>query len=231
MFPGTYLKNFISLIYPDLCCVCQKQLFGGELHICSHCLAALPHTGFHTHPENPLAEIFRGRIPIEGGTALLHFQKGGMVQRLIHQFKYRKDLALGFWLGQRLGSTLKHSPIFAGIDCVIPVPLHPDKEKKRGFNQSRVIGNGIGDMLGIPCRDDLLVRKEVTSSQTKKTRFHRWENVSGVFECPDTQPLENLKVLLTDDVVTTGATLEACALKLMEAKGIRVWVATLGITT
>ncbi len=154
-----------------------------------------------------------------------------MVQQLIHQFKYRGDLELGFWLGQKLGTSLKHSPIFQGLDSIIPVPLHPDKEKKRGFNQSRVIGNGISDMLQIPCRDDLLVRKKETSSQTKKSRFHRWENVSTVFECPDKPALENMKVLLIDDVLTTGATLEACALKLMETKGVRVWVATLGITT
>lgn len=231
MFPGTYIKNFISLIYPDLCCICKRHLFRGEVHVCSYCLAALPETGFHTHADNQLSEIFTGRVRIEAGTALFHFQKGGMVQHLIHQFKYRKDLTLGFWLGQRLGSTLKHSPFFTDLDCIIPVPLHPDKEKKRGFNQSRIIGNGIGDMLDIPCRDDLLIRKDVTSSQTKKSRFHRWENVSGVFECPDKPSLENMKVLLIDDVVTTGATLEACALKLREAKGIRVWVATLGITT
>ncbi len=231
MFPRTYIKNFISLIYPDLCCVCKKQLFGGEEHVCSYCLAALPHTGFHKHTDNQLTEIFRGRANIAGGTALFHFQKGGMVQRLIHQFKYQKDLTLGFWLGQKLGGTLKRSPLFSGLDCIIPVPLHPDKEKSRGFNQSKVIGNGIGDILGIPCRDDLLVRKEATSSQTKKSRFHRWENVSAVFECPDKQSLENMKVLLIDDVVTTGATLEACALKLMESRGVRVWVATLGITT
>ncbi len=231
MFPHTYIKNFISLIYPDLCCVCKKQLFGGELHVCSHCLAALPRTGFHKHPENQLSEIFRGRVRIEGCTALFHFQKGGMVQRLIHQFKYQNDLALGFWLGQKLGSALNRSPCFAGLDCIIPVPLHPDKEKQRGFNQSRVIGNGVGEMLGIPCRDDMLVRKKATSTQTKKSRFHRWENVSAVFECPDKQSLENKKVLLIDDVVTTGATLEACALTLMENRGVRVWVATLGITT
>ena len=231
MFYITYIKNFISLIYPELCCICKKQLFGGETHICSYCLASLPYTGFHHHPENRVSEVFYGRVRIEGGAALFHFQKGGMVQRLIHQFKYRGDLDLGFWLGQKLGVSLKHSPVFEGLDCIIPVPLHPDKEKKRGFNQSRVIGCGVGDMLRIPCSDDLLVRKNETSSQTNKSRFHRWENVSRVFECPDQPTLENMKVLLVDDVVTTGATLEACALKLMETKGVRVWVATLGITS
>lgn len=225
-----YFKHFFALIYPDTCCACGQLLLTGETFLCDDCRVNLPKTGFENQEENRLTEIFWGKFPLETGTSLYYFQKGGNVQRLIHQFKYRGNVPLGHFLGEQLGKTMKDSTMYAAIDCILPVPLHPSKERARGFNQSEIIGRGIADILNIPIYTDLLIRKQKTSSQTKKGRFKRWENVSAVFETPLPEALQHKGILLVDDVVTTGSTLEACAGKLLENEGVRVWIATLGIT-
>ncbi len=152
------------------------------------------------------------------------------MQRLIHRFKYRGDTGLGRHLGYLLGSSLLEAPLFKDIDCIIPVPLHKERQQTRGFNQSAVIGRGISDATSLPCHEDLLIRHSSTPTQTRKARFSRWENVSAGFSIPDPEKLSGKQVLLVDDVITTGATLEACAQLLLKLKGVRVWVATLAIT-
>ncbi len=229
-FIGQLPKNFINLIYPRSCCACATLLLEHETHLCMACRVLLPRTRFHLHKENQLTKIFWGRLRLETGTSLYYFQKGGKVQRLIHQFKYRGNTPLGFYLGELLGKGIGSSGLYDGLHFVIPVPLHPKKERSRGFNQSEVISRGIAGALSIPCRSDLLVRTEETATQTRKSRFDRWQNVSSVFETPIVTTLENRCVLLVDDVITTGATLEACAQKLLAVKGVRVWIATLAIT-
>ncbi len=152
------------------------------------------------------------------------------MQRTIHQFKYRGNLKLGMYLGRLLGLSIKKSPHYQKLHMMIPVPLHPAKGRARGFNQSEIICRGLSEVLQIPSRPDLLARLEETGTQTRKDRFRRWENVSAVFQVTDQEALENQHVLLVDDVVTTGATLEACAARLLEVPGVKVWVATLAIT-
>ncbi len=224
------LLAFSTLVYPRTCCSCGSVLVTGELHVCGFCRVAMPRTDFFSHVENPLKQRFWGRVPVETGTALFYFQKGGRVQRVIHQFKYRGNLKLGFFLGRLLGLTIRSSPHYKGLDLIIPVPLHSDKERARGFNQSEVICRGVSDVLNIPCRADLLVKVDETATQTKKDRFRRWENVSEVFKVTDEATLSSKNILLVDDVITTGATLEACAIKLLHISGVKVWVATLAIT-
>ena len=224
------LHAFFTLVYPRTCCSCGSVLVTGELHVCGFCRAAMPRTDFFSQVENPLKQRFWGRVPVETGTSLFYFQKGGRVQRVIHQFKYRGNLKLGFFLGRLLGLTIRDSPHYNGLDLIIPVPLHPDKERTRGFNQSEVICRGVSDVLNIPCRANLLIKVDETATQTKKDRFCRWENVSEVFKVTDEAALLSKNILLVDDVITTGATLEACALKLLHVPGVKVWVATLAIT-
>lgn len=224
------LKSFASLVYPLTCCACDTILITGEEHLCLHCRALLPKTRFHKFRENQLTKVFWGRVRLETGTALYYFQKGGKVQRLIHQFKYRGDTALGFYLGRLLGQSIRSSPHYGDVDCILPVPLHPEKARRRGFNQSEVIAKGIASSLSLPCPAHLLIRNQHTETQTKKSRYDRWQNVASVFETPDPRALEGKSVLLVDDVVTTGSTLEACAQKLLEIPGVRIWVATLAIT-
>lgn len=224
------LNHFVSLIYPETCCACKSLLADGEEHLCIYCLHGLPKTDFIHYRENQLSRIFWGRMRLETGTSLFYFQKGGKVQRVIHQFKYRGNTDLGFFLGTMLGVSMQSADLYAGLDLIIPVPLHPAKERKRGFNQSRVIGEGIAHVLSKPCPGHLLVRNEYTSTQTKKSRFNRWENVSAVFEVPDAGLIEGKNILLVDDVVTTGSTLEACGQRLLEIPGTKLWIATLAIT-
>ncbi len=228
---SAYLKNFFTLVYPHTCCACGKVLVADEEHICMYCRLLLPKTRFHRHRENQLTKIFWGRQPIETGTSLYYFQKGGKVQRLIHQFKYRGNTSLGFYLGGMLGRDIATSPIYKGLNYILPVPLHPKKERLRGFNQSEVIARGIASSISIPCSKKLLIRNQETSTQTRKNRFHRWQNVSDVFETPNPAELEGKSILLVDDVITTGSTLEACTQKLLTIKGVKVWIATLAITT
>lgn len=225
-----YVKNFISLLYPETCCACKRCLMTQEKHLCIACRTLLPQTRFHKHKENQLSRIFWGRQKIETGTALYFFHKKGKVQRVIHQFKYKGNIELGHYLGTILGQNMAQSAFYSSVNCIIPVPLHPDKERKRGFNQSAVIAKGIAKSMKVEFRKDLLLRSKHTETQTKKDRLQRWQNVSSVFETPKPALLEQKSVLLVDDVITTGATLEACAEKLLQIKGVRVWIATLAIT-
>lgn len=227
---SAWLESFVNLVYPRTCCGCGSLLLADEFHVCLNCRILLPRTRFHKHRENQFTKIFWGRIPLETGTALYYFEKGSKVQRLIHQFKYRGNTELGFFLGSLLGHDIRGSPHYKEIDCVIPVPLHSKKQKQRGFNQSEVIARGIASCLSIPCHRHLLIRKQETSTQTRKNRYNRWQNVSDVFDTPDPSPLVNKSVLLVDDVITTGSTLEACAQKLLAVKGVKIWIATLAIT-
>ncbi len=230
MVLGNLIIDFFSLFFPRACNACGKTLARGEECICTYCLFHLPHTHFSMHKENRVTEIFWGRVSIETGSALFFFQKGGKVQKLIHRFKYKGFRDIGRFLGTIHGGELKKSVFYQGLDLVVPVPLHPNKVRKRGFNQSEVYGEGIAHSLNIPLVSKALLRTIPTASQTRKTRFRRWENVESVFHIPDSGVFENKNILLVDDVLTTGSTLEACAQKLLEIKGARVWLATIAIT-
>jgi len=223
--------NFFALFYPHSCHSCGESLVSNEDCICTTCKIKLPFTFYSKEKENKLTQFFWGRMPVESGAALLYFQKGGNVQHLIHQFKYKGYQEIGNLLGLMLGAELKESQYYQGLDVVVPVPLHPAKMKTRGFNQSEVFGGGLAEALGIKQVSDGLVRVISTSTQTKKTRFKRWENVKTVFEINNPNQFENKNILLVDDVVTTGATLEACANMLLQIKGTKLWLATIAVTT
>ncbi|MGI8892227.1 MAG: ComF family protein [Bacteroidia bacterium] len=224
------LKDLLSLIYPQVCVICPEDLYQGEKFICSKCRYQLPRTGFHQLSDNPVAKHFWGRIPVEGATSYFYFNKGLKVQELIHQVKYRGKKELGVYLGDMFGSELKLSPFAQKIDLVIPVPLHEQKQKKRGFNQSYYIAKGIADALSAKCVPDLIRRSVATDTQTRKSRIKRWENVEDKFVATHSDQLQNKHVLLVDDVVTTGSTLEACARAILEVQGTKVSIATLACT-
>jgi len=225
------LSNFLALFYPRTCHSCGESLVLNEHCICTGCRIKLPFTFFSKEKENKLTEFFWGRIKIETGAALFFFQKGGKVQHLVHQFKYKGHREIGLLLGMMLGAELKNSPFYQGIDVIVPVPLHPAKIKTRGFNQSEVFGEGVAKELGIKQVANGLLRVVPTGTQTRKTRFKRWENVKTVFEISNPGQFENKNILLVDDVVTTGSTLEACAQKLLQINGTKLWLATIAITT
>jgi ComF family protein len=219
-------KYLFDLFYPKICMSCGEALKLQENIICLKCELRLPKTGFHMHEDNPVSRVFWGRIDISAATSFLFFSKQGRVQSLIHNLKYKGQKDVGTKLGFLLGEDLKESPLFSDIDYVIAVPLHPKKLRKRGYNQSMAIAEGIAKSQEIRVFGGLR-RRIHSSTQTKKTRYERWQNVKDIFELTDSDQLRNKKVLLVDDVLTTGATLEACASNLMEVDGIRVCVATL----
>lgn len=222
------IRDFISLFFPEICPGCGQSLFKNEHVLCTRCFFKLPGTRFHNESTNPVAQLFWGRADISFATALLYYRKGGRVQKLIHRFKYRGMKEIGHFLGECLGRELKQSPLLKIPDVIIPVPLHEKKEKKRGFNQSEIIARGISSVLECEMRSDLLIRTVQSETQTRKSRFKRWENVREIFRVTDREFLKNKHILLVDDVITTGSTLEACASVLLEVEGLKVSVAALG---
>ena len=219
--------DLISLFYPRLCAGCNTPLVRGEEVLCLNCLADLPRTNYHFSRENPVFLALTGRVNIEMATAFCRFDKGGRLQHLLHQLKYNGNRGVGHKMGMLFGFDLIQNSLFQEIDAIIPVPLHPKKEKKRGFNQSFEICKGLSESMQRPLITGNLIREVDTASQTRKGRFERWENVSGIFSVKNGHLLTGKHLLLVDDVVTTGATLEACCEPLLGIPGVKVSIATL----
>ena len=221
------LNDFISLFYPNVCVSCGNSLFGHEKEICSHCFVNLPKSGFHTDGQNPVAKLFHGRVDILMAGSYYLFSKTGNVQKILHQLKYKGNREVGITIGKWYGDDLKEVKGFNDADMILPVPLHKNRLKKRGYNQSTCFGLGLSQSMKIEMREDLLIRRKETQTQTRKSRFDRWENVSEKFELRNAEGLRNKHVILIDDVITTGATLEACAQELKKAEGVKVSIATI----
>lgn len=186
----------------------------------------LPRTGFHEEPDNPTAQTFWGRVNIHNATSFLHFNKKGVVQHIMHQIKYKDNLELAIFMGTHAGHELKSTP-FAEVDVIIPVPLHKSRLSKRGYNQSERIARGISEILNIPLDTKSIIRAKSSESQVTKKRYQRWENVEGIFEVVAPQQIANKHILLVDDILTTGATIEACAREILKAEGTKVSIFTL----
>lgn len=221
-----WLYSILNLFYPRVCAACGETLLKDEETVCLKCRYTLPFTGYENHADNPLAQVFYGRVRFHAVTACFFFAKSGKVQHLIHELKYKNNPEAGVFLGQELGKTIKDAPLFQGIDYLIPVPLHPRREKQRGYNQSLLIAQGINEVTGIPIGDKYLIRAVYTTTQTKKSADERHKNVKDIFEVRFPEELEEKHVLLIDDVLTTGATLESCAHQLENIPGITISAAT-----
>jgi ComF family protein len=219
-------NDVIGLLFPELCNGCGTHLYYSEKEICTKCLYDLPFTDDDLFKENKVAKQLWGRLPCSAAMAMLYFKKGTKVQNLIHSLKYKDKTALGVKLGNILGERLKLSEFYTGIDLIIPVPLHPKKERTRGYNQSKYIADGIAEVLNVTVSDAYLSRKIATSSQTKKSRYNRYENMQEVFQISHAEELTALHILLVDDVITTGATLEACGNTLLTANPSKLSIAT-----
>jgi ComF family protein len=224
------IDDFVSLFYPQVCYACGNSMYRNEEVICSFCRYHLPKTDFHKQKENPLSKTFWGRVNLENVSAYFYFSKGSKVQHLMHQFKYRGRFEIGVYMGRLYGSDLKQEEAFNDITMVIPVPLHPKKMGKRGYNQSEKFAEGLAKSMDIILDTKTLVRTYASETQTRKTRFSRWENVKEIFKVNDPDKIAGKHILLVDDVITTGATIEACATHLLEVEGTRVSVASLACT-
>ncbi|RYU81063.1 ComF family protein [Hymenobacter persicinus] len=232
MFIANALADFVALIFPRTCLACVEPLARGEDYICTGCRAQLPYTDYHTLPEahNPLARRFWGKVPVRHALSYLRFLRHGRVQHLLHQLKYQGQQDVGRILGRWYGTELASHGLAADFDLIVPVPLHPRKLAKRGFNQSDTFAEGLALGLAVPWSAHTLRRTEHTDSQTRKSRTERWLNVATVFEVNAPASLVGKRILVVDDVLTTGATLEACAAALLAAGCREVSIATIACT-
>ena len=225
------LNHLINLFYPRVCPACGNLLMKDEETVCLSCRYLLPKTHYENNPENPLAQTFWGQVDFHAVTAEYFFSKTGKVQHLLHQLKYQGNKDAGYFLGQQLGESIKNAELFQGIDYLVPIPLHPKKEHLRGYNQSFVIAQGIEEKTKIAIARDCLVRKVFTSTQTKKSREERWDNVKDIFEIQNKDKYKGKHLLLIDDVLTTGATLLAAGKTLSQISDIKISAATAACTS
>ena len=220
-----------KLFFPQCCLICGKTLLEGEEYLCFQCLSNIPRTHLYLRKDNEMEKELWGKFPIERASAYLYYSKGGDVKKLLTDLKYRGNADLGSFLGRCMTREMLSSGFFQGVDGIIPVPLHPRKQKIRGYNQSIMLANGISSVTNIPVWNDLLVRTQYTQTQTRKGSYERWLNVKDMFECTSPERLRDKHVLLVDDVFTTGATLVACADAFRQIPGLRFSVLTLAIAT
>lgn len=230
-FLQTILADTLHLFYPHVCTGCGSDLLPEDQLLCLKCTSLLPHTSFAQHANNPIEKVFWGRIPLVAAHSEFYFSKDSLIQELIHQLKYKSNQAIGVYMGELVGKSLLNSTRFSHIDYLVPLPLYPDKERKRGYNQAAVICQGMSTIMQVPVSLGNITRQRFTETQTKKHRMERWENVADSFKVMHPEKISGKNLLLVDDVVTTGATLEACGHVILEAAGAKLSLATLALAS
>ena len=212
------LKNSIlHILFPHVCDGCGSDIIDEESSLCMKCIAEMPETNFHLHANNPIEKIFWGRLPIINATAQYYFIKESLMQHLMHQLKYKGNKELGKQLGRLMGYDLQKTSRFKTVHYLVPLPLFPSKEKRRGYNQATILCEGIAEVMDVEILRDVIARTQFTETQTRKGRIERWQNIEGKFELMRPEKIADKNILLVDDVITTGATLEACGHELLQA--------------
>ncbi len=223
------IKDLAFILYPNYCRSCGLLLDSPDEIICFECRLQLPFTDFHELSDNPVERLFYGRIPFISATAMFRFRKEGSIQIILHSLKYHNDPKIGVALGRQYGQILRKEKRFNSCTMILPVPLHPQRERKRGYNQSLMFAEGLSETMGIPVYSDILVKQIKTETQTRKSAFKRWENVKTVFSLLGSERLTNQHVLIVDDVITTGSTLESCAQLLIDASNCNISIASIAL--
>lgn len=224
------LKDLFHIFYPKICVICDEKLIQNEKVVCTICRHDLPLTNFQNYSDNKITQTFYGRIALEKGFSLLFFRKKGSTQKLIHDLKYKNNEEIGVFFGEWLGEILKENKEFNNVDFIIPVPLHPKKIRERGYNQVTKFGEKISFYLGIPFIENELIRISSTKTQTFKTRFERFNNIDTKFLLKNPLKFKGKHILLIDDVITTGATLEACAKEFLKPENSKISILTMAYT-
>lgn len=225
-----HLQSFLHLFFPHTCEGCGRGLIEENHFLCARCAHHLPETNFFSLRGNPVEQLFYGRIPVTHAGAAYYFTKHSLLQHLMIQLRYRNNPEAGYFLGRMIGAQLAKEAAFAAIDLLVPLPLNPKKEFKRGYNQAALICDGINAVWKRPVLRNAIERTRFTETQTKQNRISRWQNMEGVFIATDPQLLHNKHILLVDDVITTGATLEACGQAILTVDGTRLSIAAAAYT-
>ena len=222
------LHEFSHLFFPNVCVVCGEELLHSEVTVCLRCLYKLPRTHNFREKDNKAEQLMAGRIPFERIASFCVYANGGILPPLIHQLKYYQKKEIGTLLGRLFGEDLTGSDFLNPVDMIVPVPLHPKKERSLGYNQAELIARGLSEATSLPVSVGNLIRVIYNPTQTKRTKTQRWENVRNIFEVKQPQEYRGKHLLLVDDVMTTGSTLEACGLALQKCNGLKISIATLG---
>lgn len=228
MKPSVVMQEFLHLFFPDCCAVCEAKLLPSEEGVCLKCIYKLPKTHNFNDPGNAAEELLAGRFPFERVATFCVYAKGGTLQPIVHEIKYNHKQQLGITMGRLFGQDLIGSDFIRPVNLIVPVPLHPKKQRKRGYNQAEMIAKGLSQATSIPVSTGNLVRAIYNPTQTKRSKTQRWENVKDIFSVRNTGEFSDKHLLLVDDVITTGSTLEACADALQHVPGLKLSIATLG---
>lgn len=214
-----YLQSFWNLLFPKTCVACHERvLVQTESFLCTYCRSALPQTDYHVYPaDNPLYEKIIAHVPIRHALAFLSFTKSGKTQQILHYLKYKNLPELGEELGRHYGQILAEHAYQQHFDALVPIPLHAQRLKKRGYNQSYHFALGMAQSMGLPVWGEVVIREQASQTQTRKTRLQRWQNVENIFTVTQPVQVAGKRILLVDDVITTGATTSSCAEALLQA--------------
>jgi len=221
------LEAILQLVFPNLCLNCHQSLVIGERHLCLFCQLELPETQYHLSKDNGIEKSLWGKIPFERAFSFLYFNQKGITQKILHELKYKGNEELAVYLGKLYGERLKASDAVYGIDAIVAIPLHPVKLRKRGYNQSQAFANGLCQTLEIEDWSKYLFRKKNTQTQTQKSRLERWSNVSDIFGIKNPKHFDKKHILLVDDVITTGATIESCVREIIEKSNCKLTIASI----
>ena len=220
----TIANSILHILYPQFCVKCNSSFINNKQLMCNKCLQQMPLTNFETINNNDIDKLFWGKLKVAHAFALGYFNRAGIFQHLVHQLKYNGNKDAGLILGNLMGEAILNSVFYANINLIIPLPLHPAKLAKRGFNQAEIIAQGIAQKCNIPMQNNIVLRTVNTSTQTAKTRGERFENMRNVFLIKNAELLNNKHVLLVDDIITTGATLEACGAAILTAQNTTLYI-------
>ena len=222
--------SLLHLFLPHQCAGCGSDIMSRQQVLCLSCMQRLPLTHFHRHANNPVEKIFWGRLPLMGAASLLYFSKDSILQKIVHQFKYNGHKELGLFIGRKMGEALAQAGRFERVDALVPLPLYATRERKRGYNQAGILCQGMAEVLGLPVLPNSICRRSMSDTQTRKNRIERWQNMQGRFELLRAHELRGKHIVLVDDVITTGATLEACGQELLRAGDVRLSIMTMAYT-
>jgi len=230
MYFQTLFSNLASLIYPELCVICREPLIENEKYFCFSCFLKLPKTNYHFISDNQAIDRFAGKVSLEKASSYFYYNKEGVAQKLIAEIKYKGNRNLGEWIGAYIANDMISSNFFQNIDYLVPVPLHKSKEKKRGFNQAEKIAKGIAKVTKISLETSNVFKQKSNTSQTKKRLFERWKSTRNLFYMKNPELFNQKHILIIDDVLTTGSTIEALAQSLLKSKDIKISILTVAIT-